>query len=381
MQIHSYRIPLRKPFETAGGEVTHREGFWIRDRHSQGECWAECAPLPGFSIDTLSENRKQLHLLDGILNELATLPTMELQLERLEQMGLPPAFEFAVSVLTIDRSCREQMLKVGMFLGVPVVHDVHVNGVLDVAGGASAGAGEALQALLNKGVREVKGKVSGEDRTGLGRWAELAEAFPSMRFKLDFNGSIPPEQVAKVVRAMPEVLRERLRYVEDPCRVGGLEAARRLRRSMGSGISLALDDCVRRGSESLLESVLKENLADVLVVKPMAFGAVHRLLSLRKSADKRGTAMVLTTLLETGVGRAEVAQVAAMLGSPDHSHGLLTGHVLQQDVRDDDWLRNHAVSIPPGIGWHPPGGVDEGWRTIKSRVTSLSAMGLAERIV
>lgn len=381
MQVHSFNIPLHRPFRTAAGDITHREGFWIRDQHAGGECWAECAPLPGFSPDTLEENRKALSGLEGVVNELAMQPTWELQLQLLDRLGLPPALEFAVSVLAVDRACREQMLKVAMFLNMPVVNDVHVNGVLN-AGEPAERAQEALKELMNRGIRDVKCKVDGRDPGWAASLSRLARRFPSLSFKLDFNGSVPIGEVRDLADTLHGELLERIRYVEDPCQVETVDQARRQRRGLGGEIVLALDACVRRGGSPPLASIIGEALADVLVIKPTSYGAVHRLNPLATEARGNGLSLVFTTMFETGIGRAQIAQVAGLFGSPEHSHGMLTGQALRFDVRDDDWLRRCAVSIPPCIGWNAPStGTQPGWSMIKSNVTSLSAQGLSERII
>jgi hypothetical protein len=54
LQYRRYRLPFRAPVRTAHGVWTHREGLWVRIEDSAGRAgWGECAPLPGWTTETV----------------------------------------------------------------------------------------------------------------------------------------------------------------------------------------------------------------------------------------------------------------------------------------------------------------------------------------
>ena len=78
MSLHFYRYqsPFVSEFIQAKGSMgSHREGILIEWKHSMGSAWAECAPLPGFSKESLA---------DCIQLLVTHKPEIEKQLEHLE---------------------------------------------------------------------------------------------------------------------------------------------------------------------------------------------------------------------------------------------------------------------------------------------------------
>ena len=92
LHFYLYKSPFVSEFIQAKGSMgSHREGILIEWKHSMGSAWAECAPLPGFSKESLAD----------CVNLLVThKPVMENQLDHLEdnaaqnQNSLPTFFDF-----------------------------------------------------------------------------------------------------------------------------------------------------------------------------------------------------------------------------------------------------------------------------------------------
>lgn len=54
LQHRRYRLPFRGPVRTAHGVWTHREGLLLRVEDTAGRAgWGECAPLPGWTTETV----------------------------------------------------------------------------------------------------------------------------------------------------------------------------------------------------------------------------------------------------------------------------------------------------------------------------------------
>ena len=59
--IQPYRLPLRRPWQTAAGRLDHREGFLVRVMDPDGLAgYGEAAPLPGHAGEPLPECRAGL---------------------------------------------------------------------------------------------------------------------------------------------------------------------------------------------------------------------------------------------------------------------------------------------------------------------------------
>jgi L-alanine-DL-glutamate epimerase-like enolase superfamily enzyme len=64
---------------------------------------------------------------------------------------------------------------------------------------------------------------------------------------------------------------------------------------------------------------------DVLVLKPMAVGGLYPARAIATMARDHGIDIVVTTMLETPIGRRGALHLAASLGPALYAHGLLTG--------------------------------------------------------
>ncbi len=93
------------------------------------------------------------------------------------------------------------------------------------------------------------------------------------------------------------------------------------------GIPIAADESVRRADDPL--AVAEARAADLLVIKAQPLGGIRR--ALRIVADA-GLPVVVSSALETSVGLAMGAQLAASVPDLDYDCGLGTASLLAADV-------------------------------------------------
>jgi L-alanine-DL-glutamate epimerase-like enolase superfamily enzyme len=69
-------------------------------------------------------------------------------------------------------------------------------------------------------------------------------------------------------------------------------------------------------------------------------------------ARERGVLVVVTSLVESAVGRTGALHLAASLGKSPFAHGIATGDALLEDVAAAPAMREGAVPVPgaPGLG-------------------------------
>lgn len=159
---------------------------------------------------------------------------------------------------------------------------------------------------------------------------------PLGRIRVDANGAWNLDEAEHAVHALAEF---DLEYVEQPC--GGLDELRELRRRIRyMGVPVAADESVRKADDPL--AVARAGAADLLVIKAQPLGSVHRALELVAEA---GLPVVVSSALDTSVGLAMGAALAAALPDLDYDCGLGTASLLAADVTTQP-LRPEHGTIP-----------------------------------
>ena len=122
-------------------------------------------------------------------------------------------------------------------------------------------------------------------------------------------------------RAIRELRRFDLEYVEQPCRTVEelAELRRRLARS-GVDVLIAADESIRRADDPYL--VRARGAADVAVLKVQPLGGVRACLEI---AERIGLPVVVSSALETSIGLRAGLALAAALPELPYACGLNTG--------------------------------------------------------
>lgn len=171
-----------------------------------------------------------------------------------------------------------------------------------------------VASAVERGFDRVKMKA-GRDLAAEGDFLRrAAEAHPSLRWRIDFNEAPTPAAVAEFLDGLPEGLRRRIDFLEDPCPYSA-DTWQRLRRDFG--IPLAVDREAAPGCDA----------AQVVVIKP----AVDEPWLLAEAAASRAQAVVVTSSLDHPLGQVFAAWEAAKLNVQFPGRlgicGLQTHHV------------------------------------------------------
>ncbi|MBG6056704.1 O-succinylbenzoate synthase [Cryobacterium sp. MP_M5] len=147
---------------------------------------------------------------------------------------------------------------------------------------------------------------------------------PEGRIRVDANGLWNVDEAEHALNALGEF---DLEYVEQPC--ASIEELAEIRRRSADylGIPVAADESVRRADDPLL--VATTGSADILVIKAAPLGGIHVALALVAEA---GLPVVVSSALETSVGIAMGAHLAAAIPGLDYDCGLGTASLLAADV-------------------------------------------------
>ncbi|WP_440711581.1 o-succinylbenzoate synthase [Herbiconiux sp. YIM B11900] len=205
----------------------------------------------------------------------------------------------------------------------PLRSEVMVNATLP-----AVPAAEVERVLAHyDGCRTVKVKVAErgqvlDDDVDRVRAARAAVG-PEGRVRIDANGGWNVDEAEHAVHRLAEF---DLEYVEQPC-ASVPELAELRERIAYLDIPIAADESVRKAEDPL--AVARAGAADLVIVKAQPLGGVARALEIVREA---GLPAVVSSALESSVGIAMGAHLAAALPELDYDCGLATVDLFEGDI-------------------------------------------------
>jgi o-succinylbenzoate synthase len=191
----------------------------------------------------------------------------------------------------------------------------------------AVGPDTARRMVLASGCRTAKVKVAerGQDAAAdIARVAAVRDALgPAGRIRVDANGGWDVAEAARMIGALAPF---GLEYAEQPC--ASLAELARLRTLVD--VPVAADESIRRAEDPL--KVRAAGAADIVVLKAQPLGGVRA--GLRVAAEC-GLPVVVSSAVETSVGLAAGAALAAALPELRYDCGLATTSLLTADVTAD----------------------------------------------
>ena len=145
---------------------------------------------------------------------------------------------------------------------------------------------------------------------------------PAGRIRVDANGAW---SVPAAVEALTALAPYGLEYAEQPC--AGVPELAALRRELAGAVPVAADESVRKAADP--ERVALAGAADLVVLKVAPMGGVRAAL---RVAAGCGLPVVVSSALDTSVGIAAGAALAAALPDLPYACGLGTVGLLATDV-------------------------------------------------
>jgi O-succinylbenzoate synthase len=146
---------------------------------------------------------------------------------------------------------------------------------------------------------------------------------PEGRIRVDANMGWNVDEAERALHALSEF---DLEYAEQPC--ASVEELAELRSRLRKwDIPIAADESVRMAEDPL--RVARAGAADLIIVKTQPLGGVRRALDL---VEQAGLPAVVSSAIDTSIGLAQGAHLAAALPGLDHDCGLGTAALLTADV-------------------------------------------------
>ncbi|WP_423494692.1 o-succinylbenzoate synthase [Microbacterium esteraromaticum] len=148
---------------------------------------------------------------------------------------------------------------------------------------------------------------------------------PEGRIRIDANGGWNLDEAEHAIHALAEY---DLEYAEQPCATVP-ELAELRYRVKHKGIPIAADESIRKAADPL--AVAQAKAADLIVIKAQPLGGVRRALGI---VAETGLPAVVSSALDTAVGLAQGAALAASLPELEYDCGLGTAALFADDVAD-----------------------------------------------
>jgi o-succinylbenzoate synthase len=330
IQIEPYSYALARKLRSAYGEMRHRRGFILKGQTSLGHvCYGEVAPLADFSEETYEQARVVLASLDvsavlknEVDNELAAIT------QYCESLELLPSVRHGVEQLFLDGLSQDA--------GVSVAQCLNPESATQVETAHLAADAVSALAAVDRGFRTIKLKVGYQEAAeDLRRVEAVRKAVgEGVNIRLDANGAWTPGWAIDVLKRMAPY---RIECVEQPVEADDIDGLAWV--CEGSPIPVAADESVRTAAQVI--NVLEKRAAKIVVLKPMFCGGPILTYSLGRLAQERGVKVMITTALDSAIGRASALHVAAALSGPlSIPAGLDTGH----------WLAEDSANLPEPTG-------------------------------
>lgn len=283
-------LPLVSPLQLKRGQLTAREFIVLKTLHAGRVRWAEVAPLPDWSRDTLQDSIDFLHAHRAVsLREL------------LEQEDVPPALSTGIGLMLLD---HEQ------------THPVSSNALLTVGDGRLGSEADVLKIKVGLGAVE-------DDVQRVNNW--MAGLLPKQHIRLDANQSWSLEQTSFFLSQLDRP--DAVEYIEEPL----LPALSYEHWSTVTHLPFALDE--RLITQPEIMNTPPRGLS-TLVIKPTMLGWQQTQQWLRV-ARQHALQTVISSSFESPLGLQQLSRFAHY-EAPETVHGLATDHVYQSTLCETD---------------------------------------------
>jgi O-succinylbenzoate synthase len=348
IEVIGVAVPLRRPYVTGTTRIKLRESLLLQMIGEHGVGWGECAPVPGYSPESLAECRSWLttaatSLLDG------TAPPQG-----------PATARAALDAGLHDLAAQADDMPLWRSLG-GVRDQIPVGGVLGLDQSPTDAVASAEQ-LAETGYRRIKLKVE-RDR-GFDAIAAVRKALPHHDLAVDANGTFDAGHLAAVV-ALDDL---GLSFIEQPFAADDLEAHAALAAAVATPV--CLDESIVDLSSA--ERAVEAGAAGVINIKPARVGGLREAVAIHDLAVAAGIPVWCGGMIESGFGKASALAVASLPGMVLPADLPPSDRHFASDLVASPWTMTDgliSLSEAPGAGIEPD------WDQIDAFTTSVTRFG------
>lgn len=317
-------LPYKQRHHTAKISATVRDLLLLQVMLEEQVWIAEFAPLPPFSEESIDD---VIAYLPDVAQWIETWIPFNLPAKAEESIPLtwPKSLQWGISSMVWSKSLSKTRSE----------DDTNPLGVHTLLP-----PGDEAKALSEASSKDhaFKVKIHPESWESLFRTIKTYhEHHPRSRWVIDVNEKGSFEWLKEVDVWCKSHQFDAIQYIEDPMVVNSPEEVRELIEQ--SPLRLGFDEFLqprRRQDHFELKEGIESIKGGVCVIKPALYGTRNECIQMTQLANKAGVPVVLSTLMESSIGRTSAAHIAQLHGSSSYTHGLGTGHLFVMDL-DPTW--------------------------------------------
>ncbi|MGB2079250.1 MAG: o-succinylbenzoate synthase [Vibrio sp.] len=303
-KLYRYQLAMDSGVILRQERLTHREGYIIHLQTEQGQGYGEVAPLPGFSLETLTQ-------IEPVLIELLELWVTTGQWPH-DLDAFPPSVAFGLSMARMSLN-----------------GELEDSDVVKVAPLCSGDPDELLPILERmEGEPIAKMKVGFYEPIRDGILVNLfLESLPDLTVRLDANQQWNLDKALKFASYIQPQHRRRIAFIEEPCQSkdDSLEFAAQTQ------IAIAWDEQMQTAVRDAKVNELDAPHVGAWIIKPSLIGSVQRCQKLITQAQDLGLQVVISSSLESSIGLNQLRKLSAQY-LPQTIPGLDTLQLFQQQL-------------------------------------------------
>ena len=311
--FQKYTLQFKRPAGTSRGVLTEKPTWLLTIEHNGRRGIGECSPLPGLSIDDISDyERSKL---------LWTCAHISLGKEALwEQLKSYPSIQFGVEQAFLSLETKQE----GVLFPSPFTEGqvpIPINGLIWM--GDKDYMQQQIREKLSQGFHCIKMKIGAidfETEYALLKGIRQQYAPSDIELRVDANGAFSPLEALEKLKRLSDL---EIHSIEQPIRAGQYEQMASL--CEASPLPIALDEeligvaCPERKKE-----ILQWIRPAYIILKPSLIGGYKGSEEWIDLAEKQGIGWWVTSALEGNVGLSAIAQWTYTLKNP-LPQGLGTG--------------------------------------------------------
>ncbi len=329
--FQKYTLQFKRPAGTSRGVLTEKPTWLLTIEHNGRRGIGECSPLPGLSIDDISDyERSKL---------LWTCAHISLGKKALwEQLKSYPSIQFGVEQAFLSLEAEQE----GVLFPSPFTEGqvpIPINGLIWM--GDKHYMQQQIREKLSQGFHCIKMKIGAIDfKTEYALLKGIRQQYaPSdIELRVDANGAFSPLEALEKLKRLSDL---EIHSIEQPIRAGQYEQMARL--CEASPLPIALDEeligvaCPERKKE-----ILQWIRPAYIILKPSLIGGYRGSEEWIDLAEKQGIGWWVTSALEGNVGLSAIAQWTYTLKNP-LPQGLGTGSLYTNNFPSSLEVKNGGL--------------------------------------
>lgn len=332
---YSYKLPFSEPLQTNSQTFRHRRGFILSYTAEEQQLLGEAAPLPGFSTESHKSVQKLLTSHQQTVSNTLAGPNPVNKLQEFYEDGdIPASLQFGLDALAYQIEARKNENPMLSYLFADASSSIRVNALISLR------ADNVLKEIASKvasGFKTIKCKIGLHFEKELSLLHKIRNKYPDLTIRVDANQAWDLDQAVDHCNKLHKL---DIEYCEEPLKE--ITPANLEQLSQKTSLPIALDETTTQ--HSYWPNLLP--FTKYLIIKPMVVGSIRKNIEIKRFANTHNNKVVVTSSLESGVGRYFTGLMAAGLGAPDTAHGLSTGFLLARDIfPDKDVISEGSVDL------------------------------------